>query len=106
MPHALTGRSGVSLSTAFFKVAVSHDRRAYDADAALLDRMVRAVVDGVDPEQAILFDARNDAAAESDFDLIVVEAEPFGGGRSRNAEEVRLYRALAGYGISKDILVS
>ena len=58
------------------------------------------------PGAGLLFGARNDAAAESDFDLIVVEAEPFGGGRSRNAEEVRLYRALAGYGVSKDILVS
>ena len=49
--------------------------------------------------------ARGDASAESGFDLIVVEAEPFGAGRSRHAEEVRLYRVLAGCGASKDILV-
>ena len=83
------------------------ERPGCDADAVLLDRMVRAVVDEVDPERIILFGSRagGDAAAESDFDLIVVEAEPFGAGRSRHAEEVRLYRALAGCGVSKDVLV-
>ena len=83
-------------------------RAGHDADAALLDRMVRLIVDEVDPERVILFGsrARGDAKAGSDFDLIVVETEPFGGGgRSRHAEEVRLYRALAGCGIPKDILV-
>ena len=74
---------------------------------ALLQRMVRAIVEEVDPEQVILFGsrARGDAASGSDFDFIVVEAEPFDDGRSRHAEEVRLYRALAGCGAPKDILV-
>ena len=34
-----------------------------------------------------------------------MEAGPFGDGRSRHVEEVRLYRTLAGCGASKDILV-
>ena len=82
-------------------------RAGYDADAALLDRMMRVIVDEVDPERVILFGsrARGDAKAESDFDLIVVETEPFGGGRSRHAEEVRLYRALAECGVPTDVLV-
>ena len=77
------------------------------AGDALLERMVRAIVEEADPEQVILFGsrARGDAAAESDFDFIVVEAEPFGDGRSRHREEVRLYRALAGCGACTDILV-
>ena len=77
------------------------------ASDALLERMVRAIVDEVDPEQIILFGsrARGDAAAESDFDFIVVEAGPFGDGRSRHSEEVRLYRALAGFDADADILV-
>ena len=77
------------------------------ASDALLDRMVRAIVDEVDPEQVILFGsrARGDAKAGSDFDFVVVEAGPFGAGRSRHAEEVRLYRALAGCGASTDVLV-
>ena len=83
------------------------ERAGYGTDAALLDRMVRAVVEEVAPEQVILFGsrARGDAAAESDYDLIVVESEAFGEGRSRDAEEVRLYRALAGISASVDVLV-
>ena len=74
---------------------------------ALLDQMVQAIVDGADPERVILFGsrARGDAREDSDIDLIVIEAEPFGADRSRLAEERRLYRALAGLRVSKDILV-
>ena len=75
--------------------------------AAPLDRMVRAIVDEADPERIILFGsrARGDAGPGSDVDLVVVEAEPFGEGRSRFAETVRLDRAVAEFGVSADILV-
>ena len=74
---------------------------------ALLDRMVRAIVAEVDPEQVILFGsrARGDARADSDVDLIVVEAEPFGPERNRHREMVRLYHALAGFRVGIDVLV-
>ena len=86
---------------------MTEGRAGHDADTALLDRMVRVIVDEVDPERVILFGsrARGDAKAGSDFDIIVVETEPFGGGRNRYAEEVRLYRALAGCGAPTDVLV-
>ena len=73
----------------------------------LLDRMVRAIVDAVDPEQVILFGsrARGDAGEASDVDLIVVESEPFGKTRSRRLEAVRLWRALSSFVVPKDILV-
>ena len=73
----------------------------------LLGEMVRAIVDEVDPEQVILFGsrARGDARENSDVDLIVVEAEPFGPERSRHEESVRLYRALARFRIPADVLV-
>ena len=73
----------------------------------LLDGMVRAIVAEVDPEQVILFGsyARGDAHERSDVDLIVIEAEPFGRGRSRVDEAARLYRAASGFGVDKDILV-
>ena len=76
-------------------------------DDALLERMVQVIVDEVDPEQVILFGsrARGDAGAGSDVDLIVVEATPFGEGRSRGVEETRLWRALAHFRVPKDILV-
>ena len=74
---------------------------------ALLDRMVQAIVDEVDPEQVILFGsrARGDEHESSDIDLIVVEAEPFGPERSRHKELVRLYHALAGFHVPADVLV-
>ena len=74
---------------------------------ALLDQMVQAIVAEVDPEQVILFGsrARGDAREDSDVDLVVVEAEPFGPERSRRQELVRLYHALAEFPVSTDILV-
>ena len=76
-------------------------------DDRLLQRMVAAIVEEVDPEQVILFGsrARGDAGVDSDVDLVVVEAEPFGPGRDRRAEAVRLWRALAGLEVAADILV-
>ena len=72
-----------------------------------IDRMVRAIVDEVDPEQVILFGSRGrgDERRDSDVDLVVVEAEPFGPERSRHKEMVRLYHALAGFPIPADVLV-
>ena len=74
---------------------------------ALLDRMVQAIVDEVDPEQVILFGSRGrgDERESSDIDLIVVEAEPFGLERSRRKELVRLYHALSGFHVPADVLV-
>lgn len=73
----------------------------------LLDRMVRAIVDEVDPEQVILFGsrARGDARDDSDVDLIVVEAEPFGPQRPRHPEMTRLYHAVAAFHVAADVLV-
>ena len=76
-------------------------------DDALLRRMTATIVHVADPEQVILFGsrARGDAEADSDVDLVIVEAEPFGPGRDRGAEETRLWRALAKFHVPKDILV-
>ncbi len=74
---------------------------------ALLDRMVQAIVAEVGPEQVILFGsrARGDAREDSDVDLIVVEAEPFGETRSRRLEAARVYEAVAGFDALTDILL-
>lgn len=78
-----------------------------EVDDKLLRRMVDAIVDAADPEQVILFNsrARGDATPDSDVDLVVVEAEPFGPGRDRRAETVRIIRALGGCDVATDILV-
>ena len=74
---------------------------------AILHRIVRTIVDEVDPEQVVLFGsrARGDARPDSDVDLLVVESEPFGAGRSRHSEMLRLDRALAATPVAKDVLV-
>ena len=72
-----------------------------------IDRMVNVIVREVDPLQIILFGshARNDATEASDVDLLIVEREPFGVRRSRRKEMAKLWRALARFPVSKDILV-
>ncbi len=74
---------------------------------AVVDQVVRAIVDAIDPEQIILFGsrARGTDKADSDIDLLVVHSEPFGAGRNRYRETVRAYEALSGMRIAKDILV-
>ena len=76
-------------------------------DELLLQRMTASIVEVADPEQVILFGshARGDAGTDSDIDLVVVEAEPFGPDRDRGAEETRLWRTLAKFHVPKDILV-
>jgi predicted nucleotidyltransferase len=73
----------------------------------LIQEMTDAIVREVDPERIILFGsrARDEAGADSDIDLLIVESEPFGPNRSRHQEITRLYRALSQFGIAKDILV-
>ena len=73
----------------------------------VLDRMVRAIVEAVDPEQVILFGsrARGDARESSDVDLVVVESEPFGKTRSRRLEAARVYEALADFDTLTDVLL-
>lgn len=77
------------------------------ATDVLLEQMVQAIVEEVDPEQVILFGsrARGEEREDSDVDLVVVAAEPFGKTRSRRLEAVRLCRTLARFVVLKDILV-
>ena len=76
-------------------------------DEQTLTEMVEAVVREVDPERIILFgsQARGDAQPASDVDLMIVEREPFGPGRSRRAELARIRQALSSFHIPKDLLV-
>ncbi|MDP2783019.1 MAG: nucleotidyltransferase domain-containing protein [Sulfurimicrobium sp.] len=69
--------------------------------------MVEAIVREAAPETIILFGsrARGDAQPDSDVDLLVVEREPFSPQRSRSKEAARLYMALRGLAVSKDILL-
>ena len=76
-------------------------------DEALLESMTTTIVEAADPVQVILFGSRGrgDARPNSDIDLVIVEAEPFGPDRDRGAEETRLWRSLAKFHVAKDILI-
>lgn len=73
----------------------------------ILHRMTQALVDEVAPEKVILFGSRGrgDARMNSDVDLLVIEAEPFGPERSKHQEMLRLDRAVRDFRVPKDILV-
>lgn len=72
-----------------------------------LREMVDAIVRAVDPERIVLFGSRakGNAGPQSDVDLLIVEDQPFGPGRGRRGELVKLWRLLARFPVAKDILV-
>jgi len=74
---------------------------------ALLRDMVGRIVAEASPEQVVLFGswARGAGTLDSDVDLLVVERDRFGPGRSRRAEMTRLRRALQDFPVPIDILV-
>ncbi len=68
-----------------------------------IDEMVRRLVDGLDPEQIILFGsyARGTAGPDSDADLLVVMEVT---GRKR-PKAVEMYGELAGVALPKDLIL-
>ena len=79
----------------------------FNNEVILLRQLVETIVREAAPEAIILFGsrARGDARPDSDVDLLVVETEPFSPQRSRRKEAARLYMALRGLAVSKDILL-
>jgi predicted nucleotidyltransferase len=73
----------------------------------LLDEMVQAIVQHVDPERIVLFGSRatGKVGPDSDVDLLIVERESFGPTRSRRRELARIRRLLSRFQVPKDILV-
>lgn len=76
-------------------------------DQDVLKRIVEEVVRAAEPEQVYVFGslARGEAREESDVDLLVVEREDFGKGRSRFEETNRIYKALSSFRIPVDVLL-
>ena len=76
-------------------------------EETLLYQMVKIIVREVSPETIIFFGsrARGNSRPDSDVDLLIVESEPFSPQRSRRKEAMRLYIALKGLNVSKDILL-
>jgi predicted nucleotidyltransferase len=76
-------------------------------DDQIISSMTERIIREVAPSKIILFGshARGQATAGSDVDLLVIEEAPFGPERSRFRETGRINRALADFGVAKDVLV-
>ncbi|MBE9067351.1 nucleotidyltransferase domain-containing protein [Leptolyngbya cf. ectocarpi LEGE 11479] len=73
----------------------------------LLSKISSIIVEAVEPVQIVLFGSRATGRArpDSDYDLLVIEAEPYGPGHSRRQQATKLWVALSTLGISTDILM-
>lgn len=76
-----------------------------------IDRLIKAmtelIVQEVNPKQVILFgsQARGTPRPDSDLDFLIVQDRPFRHGQSRWQLMARLWRRLAGFPVSQDILI-
>ena len=73
----------------------------------VIQDILKAILESVDPEQVILFGsaARGELGPDSDVDLIVVEKESSFQGGSRWAESSKIRRALWGIAVPIDVLL-
>ena len=74
---------------------------------ALLKKMTDLIVKELDPQKVILFGshARGTARSDSDLDFMVIEDGPFGPGKTRETEMVKLWQMFFDYAIPLDFLV-
>jgi uncharacterized protein len=72
----------------------------------MLARIIRIITQEIDPRQIILFgsQARGTPHPDSDFDFLIVQDRPFTT-KTRRREMSRLWRLLAHFPISQDILI-
>jgi len=75
--------------------------------ASMIEDMVTAIVQEVDPEYVYLFGSQvsGNATYDSDVDLLVVEAETFGQQKKRWQEMQRIRKSLRKFRVAKDILL-
>lgn len=73
----------------------------------LIEEMTAIIVREVDPKQVILFgsQARRAAHPDSDLDFLIVQDHPFAPGQTRRQQITKLWRLLARFPVSQDILV-
>jgi uncharacterized protein len=73
----------------------------------LLQKMIGIIVRELNPKQVILFgsQARGTANSASDVDLLIIQDRPFSPGETRRRQMAKVWRLLAHYPISQDLLV-
>ena len=69
--------------------------------AKMLTQMVQTILEVSRPVKIVLFGSwvKGSATPNSDYDLLIIEAEPFGKGRSRRRLIGKLGRALATFNV-------
>ena len=73
----------------------------------LIDEITEIIIREVDPKQVILFgsQARSTSRPGSDLDFLIVQDHPFGPGHTRRQQMSKIWRRLAHFPVSQDILV-
>ncbi|HQH71928.1 MAG TPA: nucleotidyltransferase domain-containing protein [bacterium] len=73
----------------------------------LIQKMIRVIVQTVNPRRIILFGsrARGNARTASDVDFLIVKDKPFLSGKSRREEMTQIWQSLAPYSVEQDILL-
>ncbi|MBM4283626.1 MAG: nucleotidyltransferase domain-containing protein [Deltaproteobacteria bacterium] len=73
----------------------------------LVQEMTAIMVAAVDPQRVILFGsyAKGEAGPASDLDFLIVQDHPFTPQASRRKQMARLWRLLAHFPVSQDILM-
>jgi len=72
-----------------------------------IQEMISIIAAAVDPQQVILFGSRARGAGgpASDLDFLIIQDHPFTPEASRRKQMARLWRLLAHFPVSQDILV-
>lgn len=73
----------------------------------LIKEMTAIIIKEVDPKQVILFgsQAKGTARPDSDLDFLIVQDHPFGSGQTRRQQMGKIWRLLARFPVSQDILI-
>ncbi len=88
-------------------MAIHTAQKQQETQLRLLDEMTDVIIDIADPEKIILFgsQARGRAGPYSDYDFLIVDAQPFGKERSRLEASTKVAWALSRFDVSTDILI-
>ncbi|MEN8443442.1 MAG: nucleotidyltransferase domain-containing protein [Cyanobacteria bacterium J06555_13] len=76
-------------------------------DPPVLAKMLKVIIEVAQPEQVILFGSRAKGTAkdDSDYDFLIVDAQPFDKNRSRRQQISKISRALAPLRVPTDLLL-
>jgi len=73
----------------------------------LIEEMTAIIIREIDPKKVILFgsQAKRKARYDSDLDFLIVQDHPFGPGQTRRQQMGKIWRLLARFPVSQEILI-